>query len=172
MLEAARVPLTVLVVRYCDHAVLGPGALCLCTPGITATNEPTAHDSCTSSASSHGCISAASSPALLQVAMVTGILTYKCGPELAALTVGTIAAYTAFTFSVTQWRTQFRWGARCKQAIGPVLCSQLAVTGRGSCSVRQGGWGAWGGVGVMLARCAVLHLRWYRTCTTPVPRMH
>lgn len=44
--------------------------------------------------------------------MVTAILSYKCGPELAGLTIGTIAAYTAFTFSVTQWRTQFRCGGR------------------------------------------------------------
>jgi hypothetical protein len=45
-----------------------------------------------------------------QVGLVTAILSYKCGPQLAALTIGTIAAYTAFTFSVTQWRTQFRCG--------------------------------------------------------------
>ena len=50
--------------------------------------------------------------------MVTAILSYKCGPELAALTVGTIAAYTAFTFSVTQWRTQFRCARRGMLLVG------------------------------------------------------
>lgn len=34
--------------------------------------------------------------------MVSAILTVKCGASLAALTCGTLAAYMAFTFSVTQ----------------------------------------------------------------------
>lgn len=38
----------------------------------------------------------------LQVVMVSAILTIKCGPSLAALTCSTMAAYMAFTFSVTQ----------------------------------------------------------------------
>jgi hypothetical protein len=41
-------------------------------------------------------------PTLFEVVVVSGILTLKCGPSLAALTVGTLAAYTAFTFSITQ----------------------------------------------------------------------
>lgn len=45
--------------------------------------------------------------AALQVAMVSAILTAKCGPSLAALTFGTLAAYIAFTFSVTQARRFF-----------------------------------------------------------------
>ena len=32
----------------------------------------------------------------------------RCGPEFAALTLGTIGAYGVFTLAVTQWRTQFR----------------------------------------------------------------
>jgi hypothetical protein len=32
----------------------------------------------------------------------------RCGPEFAALTLGTIGAYGVFTLVVTQWRTQFR----------------------------------------------------------------
>lgn len=40
--------------------------------------------------------------AVLQVALVAGILAYKCGAPFAYLTGGTIAAYTAFTFSITQ----------------------------------------------------------------------
>jgi len=47
-------------------------------------------------------------PTLLEVSLVAGILAYKCGPSFAALTGATMAAYTAFTFSITQWRTQFR----------------------------------------------------------------
>lgn len=39
---------------------------------------------------------------VLQVAMVSAILTVKCGASLAALTCGTLAAYMAFTFSITQ----------------------------------------------------------------------
>ena len=31
-----------------------------------------------------------------------GVLSYRCGPLFAALTGGTLAAYTAFTFSFTQ----------------------------------------------------------------------
>lgn len=37
-----------------------------------------------------------------------GILAVKCGPVFAGLTAGTIAAYTAYTLGVTQWRIQFR----------------------------------------------------------------
>ncbi|KIZ04396.1 ATP-binding cassette, subfamily B, bacterial [Monoraphidium neglectum] len=44
-------------------------------------------------------------PTVFEVAMVSAILTAKCGPSLAALTFGTLAAYIAFTFS---WRTEFR----------------------------------------------------------------
>eukprot|EP00877_Chromochloris_zofingiensis_P009454 jgi/Chrzof1/4762/Cz14g25100.t1 len=47
-------------------------------------------------------------PTIFEVIMVSAILTVKCGPSLAALTFGTLAAYTAFTFSITQWRTEFR----------------------------------------------------------------
>lgn len=47
-------------------------------------------------------------PTALEVLLVAGILAYKCGPPLAALTVGTLGAYTAFTFGMTAWRTRFR----------------------------------------------------------------
>lgn len=43
-------------------------------------------------------------PTAFEVALVGGILAYKCGPAFAVLTAGTIAAYTAFTFSITQAR--------------------------------------------------------------------
>ncbi|KAL4855557.1 ABC transporter B family member 25 [Chlorella vulgaris] len=47
-------------------------------------------------------------PTAFEVTLVAGILAYKCGAPFAALTAGTIVAYTAFTFSITQWRTRFR----------------------------------------------------------------
>eukprot|EP00890_Picochlorum_soloecismus_P000334 jgi/Picsp_1/1300/NSC_04781-R1_atp-binding cassette superfamily len=47
-------------------------------------------------------------PTALEVSLVAGVLAYKCGPSFAALTAGTIVAYTGFTFWVTQWRSQFR----------------------------------------------------------------
>jgi ATP-binding cassette, subfamily B (MDR/TAP), member 7 len=43
-------------------------------------------------------------PTFLEVSLVAGILAYRCGPAFAALTAVTIAAYTAFTFMVTQVR--------------------------------------------------------------------
>lgn len=36
--------------------------------------------------------------------LVAGVLAYKCGPVFAALTGGTLALYTLFTFSFTQVR--------------------------------------------------------------------
>lgn len=47
-------------------------------------------------------------PTALEVALVSGILAAKCGAPLAALTIGTLAAYTWFTTALTAWRTQFR----------------------------------------------------------------
>ncbi len=57
-------------------------------------------------------------PTAFEVALVAGILAYKCGPAFAGLTAGTIVAYTAFTFSITQvcvgvglgWGMAGRWG--------------------------------------------------------------
>ncbi|MBN3295312.1 ABCB7 protein, partial [Amia calva] len=47
-------------------------------------------------------------PTMFEVALVSGILYYKCGGQYALVTLGTLSAYTAFTIAVTQWRTQFR----------------------------------------------------------------
>lgn len=47
-------------------------------------------------------------PTLLEIGLVTAILTAKCGPALGALSLGTLAAYVAFTVATTQWRTCFR----------------------------------------------------------------
>ncbi|XP_068008082.1 iron-sulfur clusters transporter ABCB7, mitochondrial isoform X2 [Melanerpes formicivorus] len=47
-------------------------------------------------------------PTMFEVALVSGILYYKCGAEFALVTLGTLGAYAAFTIGVTQWRTKFR----------------------------------------------------------------
>jgi ABC transporter ATM len=47
-------------------------------------------------------------PTVFEVGVVSAILAVKCGPALALLTLGTLGAYAAFTFGVTQWRTAFR----------------------------------------------------------------
>nr|XP_015206565.1 PREDICTED: ATP-binding cassette sub-family B member 7, mitochondrial [Lepisosteus oculatus] len=47
-------------------------------------------------------------PTVFEVALVSGILYYKCGGQFALVTLGTLSAYTAFTIAVTQWRTRFR----------------------------------------------------------------
>lgn len=50
-------------------------------------------------------------PTALEVALVAGVLAYKCGPAFAALTGVTIALYTAFTFAITQARGKdVGWG--------------------------------------------------------------
>ncbi|XP_024376246.1 ABC transporter B family member 25, mitochondrial [Physcomitrium patens] len=47
-------------------------------------------------------------PTLLEISMVAGILAYKFGAPFAWITSLTVAAYTLFTLTVTQWRTKFR----------------------------------------------------------------
>ncbi|XP_071380831.1 iron-sulfur clusters transporter ABCB7, mitochondrial isoform X1 [Centroberyx affinis] len=47
-------------------------------------------------------------PTVFEMSLVSAILYYKCGGQFAAVTVGTLSAYTAFTILVTQWRTRFR----------------------------------------------------------------
>ncbi|KAM6426926.1 iron-sulfur clusters transporter ABCB7, mitochondrial [Liasis olivaceus] len=47
-------------------------------------------------------------PTLFEVALVSGILYYKCGAHFALVTLGTLGAYTMFTIGITQWRTKFR----------------------------------------------------------------
>jgi ABC-type transport system involved in Fe-S cluster assembly fused permease/ATPase subunit len=47
-------------------------------------------------------------PTALEIALVSGILYSKLGSSYAAVTMGTIAAYVAFTVGITQWRTAFR----------------------------------------------------------------
>ncbi|SPC63701.1 probable ATP-binding cassette transporter protein, mitochondrial [Ustilago sp. UG-2017b] len=47
-------------------------------------------------------------PTALEISMVCGILSYKCGPSFAAVTAVTMAAYAWFTIRTTSWRTRFR----------------------------------------------------------------
>lgn len=47
-------------------------------------------------------------PTALEITMVCGILTYKCGPVFAGVTALTMAAYSWFTIRTTSWRTRFR----------------------------------------------------------------
>lgn len=47
-------------------------------------------------------------PTILEISMVCGILTYQYGLTFAAITAGTMAAYSAFTITTTSWRTKFR----------------------------------------------------------------
>eukprot|EP01116_Phalansterium_solitarium_P023213 TRINITY_DN8019_c0_g1_i1.p1 TRINITY_DN8019_c0_g1~~TRINITY_DN8019_c0_g1_i1.p1 ORF type:complete len:681 (-),score=229.33 TRINITY_DN8019_c0_g1_i1:78-2120(-) len=47
-------------------------------------------------------------PTLLEIGLVCAILQAKFGWTYSAVTVGTLVAYTAFTFGITAWRTKFR----------------------------------------------------------------
>ncbi|KAG5585983.1 hypothetical protein H5410_046417 [Solanum commersonii] len=47
-------------------------------------------------------------PTILEISMVSGILAYKFGASFAWITSLSVAAYIAFTLSITQWRTKFR----------------------------------------------------------------
>lgn len=47
-------------------------------------------------------------PTLFEVTLVSTILWYKCGGQFAVVTLGTLAAYSAWTLSITAWRTKFR----------------------------------------------------------------
>ncbi|KAI3659727.1 hypothetical protein MP638_005201 [Amoeboaphelidium occidentale] len=47
-------------------------------------------------------------PTVLEISLVSGILTYQYGPKFAVATVSSVMAYGIFTTAVTQWRTRFR----------------------------------------------------------------
>ncbi|GLU02614.1 hypothetical protein SLE2022_198590 [Rubroshorea leprosula] len=47
-------------------------------------------------------------PTILEISMVSAILAYKFGAPFALITSLSVAAYVAFTLTVTQWRTKFR----------------------------------------------------------------
>jgi ABC transporter ATM len=75
-------------------------------------------------------------PTALEFALVSGILYVKCGTSFAVLTAATVAAYTAFTVSVTSWRTQFRktmnkMDSEAGTRLPPLPCQQPTLWGRG-----------------------------------------
>jgi ATP-binding cassette, subfamily B (MDR/TAP), member 7 len=47
-------------------------------------------------------------PLIVEIGLVCGILSYKFGVAYTGVTIGALAAYGAYTLSVTQWRTKFR----------------------------------------------------------------
>ncbi|XP_022193291.2 ATP-binding cassette sub-family B member 7, mitochondrial [Nilaparvata lugens] len=47
-------------------------------------------------------------PTVFELALVSSILGVKCGGEFAAVALGCVGIYSAYTFSVTKWRTKFR----------------------------------------------------------------
>ena len=47
-------------------------------------------------------------PTMVELSLVCSALAYTCGPQYAGVALGTVGLYSAFTLSVTQWRTQFR----------------------------------------------------------------
>ncbi|XP_077977686.1 iron-sulfur clusters transporter ABCB7, mitochondrial-like [Glandiceps talaboti] len=47
-------------------------------------------------------------PTAFEVSLVSALLYYNCGGTFTAVTLGCLAAYATFTFSITSWRTKFR----------------------------------------------------------------
>ncbi|EGG14283.1 ABC transporter B family protein [Cavenderia fasciculata] len=47
-------------------------------------------------------------PTALEIGLVSALMYQQLGWEFSAVTLGTLVAYTAFTFQVTSWRTKFR----------------------------------------------------------------
>ncbi|XP_053672171.1 iron-sulfur clusters transporter ABCB7, mitochondrial isoform X2 [Anopheles nili] len=47
-------------------------------------------------------------PTMFELALVSSILGLKCGAAYAALSMGCVGVYSAYTLAVTQWRTKFR----------------------------------------------------------------
>ncbi|XP_050432614.1 iron-sulfur clusters transporter ABCB7, mitochondrial isoform X2 [Adelges cooleyi] len=47
-------------------------------------------------------------PTVFELALVSTILGFKCGPDFAALSFGCVFVYTTYTLLITQWRTKFR----------------------------------------------------------------
>ena len=60
-------------------------------------------------------------PTALEISLVCGILTWQYGWQFAAITVGTMAAYSWFTISTTAWRTKFRKAANAADNKGATI---------------------------------------------------
>lgn len=60
-------------------------------------------------------------PTALEISLVCGILTWQYGWQFAAITAGTMAAYSWFTIATTAWRTQFRKSANAADNKGATV---------------------------------------------------
>ena len=60
-------------------------------------------------------------PTALEIVLVCGILTWQYGWAFAAVTAGTMAAYSWFTISTTAWRTRFRKAANAADNRGATV---------------------------------------------------
>ena len=81
-------------------------------------------------------------PTALEISLVAGILSYKCGPSFASVAVITIIAYAWFTVRTTSWRTQFRRNANAADQRGATtsldsLLNYEAVKVRGCVIIRS-----------------------------------
>ncbi|KIV82444.1 iron-sulfur clusters transporter atm1, mitochondrial [Exophiala sideris] len=66
-------------------------------------------------------------PTVLEIGMVCGILTYKYGPQFAAITAATMVAYSAFTITTTSWRTKFRKQANAADNQGATVAVDTLI---------------------------------------------
>ena len=60
-------------------------------------------------------------PTALEISLVCGILTWQYGWQFAAITCGTMAAYSWFTIATTAWRTKFRKAANAADNKGATV---------------------------------------------------
>ena len=66
-------------------------------------------------------------PTILEISMVCGILTYQYGGKFAAITAGTMVAYSAFTITTTSWRTKFRKQANAADNQGATVAVDTLI---------------------------------------------
>lgn len=66
-------------------------------------------------------------PTVLEISLVCGILTYKYGPQFAAVTAATMVAYSAFTITTTSWRTKFRRQANAADNQGATVAVDTLI---------------------------------------------
>ncbi|KAI9894214.1 MAG: Iron-sulfur clusters transporter atm1, mitochondrial [Vezdaea aestivalis] len=66
-------------------------------------------------------------PTALEISMVCGILAYQYGPQFAAITAATMAAYSGFTIATTSWRTKFRRQANAADNQGATVAVDSLV---------------------------------------------
>ena len=66
-------------------------------------------------------------PTILEISLVCGILTYQYGANFAAITAGTMIAYSAFTITTTSWRTKFRKQANAADNQGATVAVDTLI---------------------------------------------